>query len=83
LFVQQFLATRGLDASGLEVQVASAGAVNPHRIGRFDVTVAIPKGIPPQYRDAVVRVAESCTVHHTLQHSPEIAVNVLESALTA
>ena len=82
LFVQQFLVTRGLDATGLEVQVLTAGAANPHRIGRFDVTVAIPKGIPPQYKDAVVRVAESCTVHHTLMHRPEIKVAVPDVVLT-
>jgi putative redox protein len=83
LFVQQFLATRSLDATGLEVQVSAAGAANPHRIGRFEVSVAVPKGIPEQYRNAVRRAAESCTVHHTLTHTPEIVVTVLESALTA
>ena len=83
LFVQQFLATRGLDATGLAVQVFTAPEANPHRIGRFEVTVSVPKGVPEQYRDAVVRVAESCTVHHTLTHQPEIAVEFLEGALTA
>jgi putative redox protein len=83
LFVQQFLTTRGLDATGLEIQVFAAGEANPHRIGRFEVTVAIPKGIPAQYRDAVRRAAESCTVHHTLTHTPEISVELLESAVTA
>jgi putative redox protein len=83
LFVKQFLATRGLDATGLTVQVFAAPEANPHRIGRFEVTVSIPKGVPEQYRDAVVRVAESCTVHHTLVHQPEIVVEVLEGALTA
>jgi uncharacterized OsmC-like protein len=82
-YVQQFLATRGLDATGLEVQVFSAGAPNPNRIGLLEVTVSVPKGIPAQYRDAVVRAAESCTVHHTLTHTPEISVNLLEQALTA
>ncbi len=81
LFVQQFLATRGLDATGMEVQVFSGGAANPHRIGMFEVTVSIPKGVPEQYRDAVRRAAESCTVHHTLTHRPEIKVEVLEGAL--
>lgn len=82
-FVQQFLATRGLDAAGLEIQVFAAGASNPHRIGHLEVTVAVPKGIPEQYREAVRRVAESCTVHHTLTHPPEIVVDVLEPAVTA
>jgi len=83
LFVQQFLVTRKLDAAGLTVQVFTAAESNPHRIGRFEVTVSIPKGVPAQYREALVRVAESCTVHHTLTHHPEIAVEVLEDALTA
>jgi uncharacterized OsmC-like protein len=83
LFVKQFLVTRGLNATGLQVQVFTAAESNPHRIGRFEVTVSIPGGIPEQYRDAVVRVAESCTVHHTLTHHPQIAVELLEGALTA
>ena len=83
LFVKQFLVTRGLDATGLAVQVFTAPESNPHRIGRFEVTVAVPGGIPERYRDAVARVAESCTVHHTLTHRPEISVEVLETSLTA
>jgi uncharacterized OsmC-like protein len=67
----------------MEVQVFTAGASNPNRIGLLEVTVGVPKGIPEQYRDAVVRAAESCTVHHTLTHTPEITVSVLESALTS
>ncbi len=83
LFVQQFLFTRGLDAEGMEVQVFSASAPNPHRIGQFEVTVSVPKGVPEKYRDALRRAAETCTVHHTLSHKPDISVEILESALTA
>jgi len=78
-FVTQFLATRGVDPTGLEVAVGVAGAPNPHRIGRFDVHVRVPAGMPERYREAVVRAAETCTVHHTLSHVPEIAVTVEEA----
>jgi uncharacterized OsmC-like protein len=78
-FVQQFLTTRGIDTKGLEVEVGVAGAPNPHRIGRFDVRVVLPEGVPERYRDQVARVAETCTVHHTLTHQPEIAVEVVEA----
>jgi putative redox protein len=81
-FVERFLATRGVDPTGLEVAVDVAGAPNPHRIGRFDVRVSLPGGIPERYREAVVRAAETCTVHHTLSHAPEIAVT-LEAAVGA
>lgn len=77
-FVQQFLATRGVNTTGLEVDVGVMGAPNPHRIGRFEVHVGLPAGVPERYRDAVARVAETCTVHHTLTHTPEIAVTVEE-----
>ena len=75
-FVQQFLATRGVDTTGLEVDVGVIGAPNPHRIGRFEVRVGLPGGVPERYRSAVARVAETCTVHHTLTHTPEIAVTI-------
>jgi len=80
-FVQQFLATRGVDTTGLEVDVGVMGAPNPHRIGRFEVRVGLPGGVPERYRGAVERVAETCTVHHTLTHTPEIVVTVEEAVL--
>lgn len=80
LYVQRFLATRALDASGLTVEVTSVGAPNPNRIARFGIEVKIPGGVPEKYRDAIRRAAESCTVHHTLTHAPEIAVEIREGA---
>lgn len=81
-FVRQFLGARGIDPAGLEVDVGVAGAINPHRIGRFDVRVSLPGGVPERYRDAVKRAAETCTVHHTLTHQPEITVD-LEAGVPA
>lgn len=78
LYVQQFLVTRGLDATGMTVEVNTVGAANPNRIARFAVDVKIPAGVPEKYREAVKRAAEGCTVHHTLTHGPEIAVTVAE-----
>jgi uncharacterized OsmC-like protein len=82
-FVQQFLTTRGLDTTGLEVEVGVMGAPDPHRIGRFEVRVLLPGGVPERYRDQVARVAETCTVHHTLTHRPEIVVEVTEGVAAA
>lgn len=80
LSVQQFLVTRGLDATGMSVAVTSLGAPNPNRIGRFDLVVNVPGGVPEKYRDAMTRVAQSCSVHHTLTHTPEIRVQVSDAA---
>lgn len=83
LYVQQFLVTRGLDATGMTVEIGAMGAPNPNRIGRFNVDVKIPGGVPEKYRDAVKRAAEGCTVHHTLTNHPEIAVTVTEGETVA
>jgi uncharacterized OsmC-like protein len=77
LYVERFLSTRGLDPAGMTVTVDSAGATNPNRLGRFDVRVTVPGGVPDHYREAVRRAAEGCTVHHTLSHVPEIAVEIV------
>ncbi len=82
-FVQQFLAARGLDSEGLTVSVSATGAANPHRLGRFDVAVRVPGGLPAKYQEAVRRAAETCTVHHTLTHAPEIVVTVDHEAVVA
>lgn len=82
-FVKQYLAARSVDPTGLEVEVGVMGAPNPHRIGRFEVRVVLPGGVPEKYRDAVTRVAETCTVHHTLMHRPEIVVEVMEGVAAA
>lgn len=83
LYVQRFLATRSIDASGLSVQVTAVGAANPNRLARFDVDVNIPGGVPEKYREAVKRAAEGCTVHHTLAQPPEITVAITEGAHAA
>ncbi len=80
LYVQQFLATRGLDFTGMTVAVTAVGAAQPNRLARFDLEVKIPGGVPEKYRDAVQRAAEGCTVHHTLTHAPEIAVTITEGS---
>lgn len=83
LFVKQFLTTRDLDPTGLAVEVTAHGAANPHRLGRLEVQVLIPGGVPEKYRDAVRRAAEGCTAHHTLTHTPEIALTITEGVSAA
>ena len=73
LYVHQFLATRSLPTEGLQVAVTSAMAEDrPRRIGRYDVEVRLPDGIPAELWPMVQRVAASCPAHATLAHTPRI-----------
>ncbi len=71
-FVARFLRRKGFEPRGLSVDVTGTMAEGPHRIGAFDIQVHLPAGLPPDLREVAQRAAESCTIHHTLQHPPEI-----------
>jgi ribosomal protein S12 methylthiotransferase accessory factor len=76
LYVQQFCHVRGLPYHGMRVEVRSAAATNPGRIGQFDVRVVLPTPLPSQYAQAIERVAQSCPAHHTLTHSVHVGVAI-------
>ena len=76
LYVQQFCHVRGLPYDGLRVEVDTVGAGNPNRIGRFEVRVVLPAGLPPQYAETLERVARSCPAHNTLVHGADVSVAI-------
>ena len=43
-------------------------------IARVDLTIELPPDFPPQYREAVVRAADRCTVKEALAHPPLVSV---------
>jgi putative redox protein len=77
LYIHQFCASRGLPVAGLRVLVGTArAAAGPRRVGRFTVTVELPAGIPADALPMIERVVRTCPVHNTLEHPPEIAVEL-------
>jgi uncharacterized OsmC-like protein len=63
-----------LEASDLTLEVAWEFADDPHRVARYDVRFSWPS-LPAKRLEAAKRVAELCTIHATLSHSPEIAID--------
>ena len=49
---------------------------DPYRVGRYDMTLRWP-GLPPGRESAALRVAQHCTVEHTLQYPPTIDLRVV------
>jgi len=76
LYTTRFCEARGLDATGLAVQVTTEQAPDSKRIGRFALTLLLPPTVPEEYHPLLERVARTCPVHHTLSHPAEIAVMV-------
>lgn len=64
-----------LDASSLAIEVGWTFADDPHRVGRYEVTLQWP-ALPEARRAAAERAASLCAVHNTLSHPPHIDVDV-------
>ena len=64
-----------LDVATLAVEVEWKFAEQPHRVGDIRVIVHWT-GLPPARVEAARRAAALCTVHATLQHHPNIGIEV-------
>ena len=64
--------TAGLDLAGFAVEVQWEYVDDPYRVGRYQMTLHLPEGLPSNRLGAIKRAAETCTVHHTLTHPPVI-----------
>lgn len=64
---------RGIATTGLEVHVEFEKTREPvPRIGRLEIHVVLPTGVPAQYRPAIERAVRHCPAYGTLTHPPDI-----------
>jgi putative redox protein len=81
LYAHQFCAAREIPVEGLRVEVRTETARAPGRIARFDVRLFLPADVPEQYMPALERAVQSCPVHNTLTHPPEITLDLVAPAV--
>lgn len=76
LYARQFLEARGIDSSGLRVEVQQHWARNPNRVAEFAVRIVLGTAISPAYRDLLERAARSCPAHHTLEGATSVRFTI-------
>lgn len=64
-------------ADDLEIRIDWEYAEAPYRVADIDMGITWPS-LPESRRAAVERAAESCTIHNTLEHPPEVATRVTD-----
>jgi putative redox protein len=76
-YAGRYLARHGLNRDGLHVTADFTTATDrPARVGKVRLTIWVPGGIPPGREAALLAVASHCTVHNTLRHPPEVAIEL-------
>jgi len=84
VFVRRSLETAGIPAEGLCIEVSREIIKEPpRRVGKLKLTVRLPAAVDDRRRRALLRAAAACTVHHTLEHPPEIEVDLQTGAAGA
>lgn len=77
MHVTQYLARIGVDLKGATVDLKWELSEKPARVGRINILVDVPAGIPKERRAAVYKVAQSCLIHQTIARKPEINIELV------
>lgn len=75
-YVALFLQRRSVSLKGLEVSSTWETTESPHRVARIFVSIKLPAELSEPQRRALLKTARACTVHNTLSHPPEIAIDL-------
>ena len=75
-YAVQYLKTRRLAESGVEVSVTAEKLKQPARLGNFRVHVSCPVPLTAEHTEGLMRSVHHCLVHNTLLAPPEITIEL-------
>lgn len=75
-YAAQYLKTRQLAESGVEVSVSAEKLPQPARLGKFRIHVACPIALTEAHHEGLMRSVRHCLVHNTLLAPPEIEIEL-------
>jgi putative redox protein len=81
-YAAEYLRTRNLAQTGVEVSVTAEKLLKPARLGNFNIRVKSPVPLTEEQNEAMTRSVHHCLVHNTLLSSPEITIEI-EAAMAA
>ncbi|MGD1105510.1 MAG: OsmC family protein [Terracidiphilus sp.] len=82
-YAVQYLKTRNLAETGVEVTVTAEKLKQPARVGNFRVHVACLISLTEEQTEGLMRSVHHCLVHNTLLMPPEIAIELTTSEMPA
>lgn len=75
-FAVQYLKTRKLAESGVEVTVTADKLKQPGRVGNFRVRVNCPMELTAEQSEGLLRSVHHCTIHNTLLSAPNVEIEL-------
>jgi len=75
-YAAEYLRTRRLDLTGLQVRVTAEKTMKPARLDGFRISILAPGCGDERHREGMLRAAKTCLIHNTLVHRPEVTITV-------
>lgn len=75
-YAVQYLKSRNLADSGVEVSVTAEKLKQPARLGDFRIDVVCPVVLTPDQEQGLLRSVHQCLIHNTLLSPPQIAISL-------
>ncbi len=82
-YAVQYLKTRNLAETGVEVTVTAEKLKQPVRIGNFRVHVACLISLTEEQTEGLMRSVHHCLIHNTLLTPPEIVIDLTTKEIAA
>ncbi len=67
----------GISPEGMEVSADYEKVSAPTRIGKINITISLPAGIPEDKNEAFMKTIQHCLVHNTLEIAPEVTMTLV------
>ncbi len=80
--IGHYLNRKGFPADSVDVELAAEFDEKEGLYRNFKVVLKVDERIPPDIRKVLAGIAKSCRVHKTLQSTPQIAIELAESAVS-
>jgi uncharacterized OsmC-like protein len=75
-YAVQYLKTRGLAETGVQVSVTAEKLKGPARLGDFTIRVTSPVPLSEEHTVGLTRSVEHCLIHNTLLAPPSIQLEI-------
>ncbi|MGA3372540.1 MAG: OsmC family protein [Terracidiphilus sp.] len=75
-YAVQYLKSRNLAQSGVEVTVTAEKLKQPARLGNFRIQVVSPVALTEEHTQGLMRSVHHCLIHNTLLSPPEIVIEL-------
>lgn len=79
IYVLSFCQKRNISTDGLKMILKTEKNKETHMINKISIQIQVPKDFPDNYKNAVIRAAEACTVKKHLENPPKFDVAVTKN----